>query len=69
MPEIWHFDDEDDALRILLRSGDVYVPAARSLALPLFTPDVLQRFIERRAEVTERMVMKEFVAWIKSEPV
>jgi len=67
VPEIWHFDEEDDAVRILVRSGETYIPAQRSLALPLFTPEVLQRFIERRAEVTERVVMKEFVAWIKSE--
>jgi Uma2 family endonuclease len=64
VPEIWHFDDEDDAVRILVRSGEAYVPASRSLALPLFTTETLQRFIERRSEATERVVMKEFVAWI-----
>jgi Uma2 family endonuclease len=64
VPEIWHFDDEDDAVRIVVRSGDAYIPAPRSLALPLFTPEILQRFIDRRAGATERVVMKEFVAWI-----
>lgn len=65
VPEIWHFDDVDDAVRILVRSGESYIPASRSLALPLFTPEVLQRFLERRAEVRERVAMKEFVAWVK----
>jgi hypothetical protein len=51
-------------VRIVVRSGEAYVPAGRSLALPLFTPDILQRFIERRSDAAERVVMKEFVAWI-----
>ena len=39
----------------------------RSAALPVFTPAVLQSFVERREEVSERTVIKEFVAWLKKQ--
>lgn len=68
VPEIWHFDSDDETVRILLHSGDSYVSAPRSAALPVFTPEVLQRFIGRRTEATERVVIKEFVAWLNSQP-
>lgn len=67
VPEIWHFDDEDDAVRILLLSGGSYATADRSAALPIFTPTVLQSFVERRAQVSERVVVKEFVAWLNAQ--
>jgi Uma2 family endonuclease len=64
VPEIWHFDDDDETLRIMVLNDNEYVPAARSLALPIFTPQLLQSFIERRRQTSERIVIEEFVSWL-----
>jgi Uma2 family endonuclease len=64
VPEIWHYDGDDDTLRILTCSGNRYTSAERSLAFPMLTPEALLRFLRRREVVSQRAVLKEFVAWI-----
>jgi Uma2 family endonuclease len=64
VPEIWHFDDEEEKIRILALVDGRYQPVEKSIALGLFTSELLQSFLERRRRTTEKIMMNEFVAWL-----
>lgn len=63
VPEIWHIKTTG-AIEILHRRGATYEPAAASLAVPFFTTERLQRFVEVRLELGHLPALRQFRASI-----
>jgi Uma2 family endonuclease len=64
VPEVWRLKDDNLTYYRLSREGK-YVRTPRSKAFPLLTPSIVEKFIQRRREVSENQVIREFVAWLR----
>ena len=64
VPEVWRLKDDNLTYYRLSRDGK-YVKITRSKAFPPLTPAMLEKFLQRRREVSENEVLREFVAWLK----
>jgi Uma2 family endonuclease len=64
VPEVWRLKEGTLTYYRLSRDGK-YVKSARSKAFPTLTPSVLEKFMQRRREVSENQVVREFVAWLR----
>ena len=57
VPEIWRHDGEH--LRMLARTADgQYAPIERSIALPLLTPEVVERFLAMEGKTDQTSIMR-----------
>ncbi len=64
VPEVWRL--ERGRLRFYrLKSKAKYEPVQHSLAFPFLKPADLMRFLNRRAEIGENAVVREFVEWAR----
>jgi Uma2 family endonuclease len=62
VPEIWRI--ERGRVRFYkLKSKAKYEAVARSVAFPFLKPADLMRFVDRRSEIGENAVVREFVVW------
>ena len=61
VPEVWRFTR--GRLRFHRLGKAEYDAAQHSLAFPFLTPPDLMRFVSRRVEVGEAVVVREFVEW------
>jgi Uma2 family endonuclease len=64
VPEVWRLKDDHLTYYRLSRDGK-YVRTPRSKAFPPLTPSVLEKFMQRRREVSENQVVRDFVAWLR----
>jgi len=65
VPELWRFDNRGRLRFYRLMKGK-YKSVAHSIAFPFLKPADLMRFINRRGEIGENAVVREFVEWAKS---
>lgn len=63
VPEVWLFDGKN--LQFLKRSRRTYRPNETSLAFPFLTPEDVLRFVSQYDSVSERLLIKQFVAWAR----
>lgn len=65
VPEVWRATTDTVTFYRLNRSGK-YVAMPRSKALPLLTPDVIERFLVQRKEKNETALVREFHKWVRT---
>jgi Uma2 family endonuclease len=66
VPEVWRY--ENDSLTFhRLGPNNQYIESATSLAFPMITPDDLMRVLEKRHEVDQNALVREFRAWVRQK--
>jgi Uma2 family endonuclease len=65
VPEVWQFDG--DSLKILGLAATEYSPQRQSLALPMVTVEVVQRFLLQAQEMGETSWAKAVRQWVKEQ--
>jgi Uma2 family endonuclease len=63
VPEVWRLERRDRLRFYRLKSKAEYEVVQHSIAFPFLKPADLMRFVNRRAEIGENAVVREFVEW------
>jgi Uma2 family endonuclease len=64
VPEVWRY--ADGSLTFLrLRQGN-YRRVSRSAALPPITPKVLEQLLDKRYDMSENQLIREFITWLRT---
>lgn len=64
VPELWRWDNGRIRIRLLSSEG-VYEDAQRSRALPMFPPEIAERFVRLRISGGETPASEAFTAWVR----
>ena len=66
VPEVWRYEKECLTFHHLGPNGQ-YVPSKASLAFPMITPDDLIRILDKRHEVDQNALIREFRGWVRQK--
>lgn len=66
VPEVWRVAGDKVTFYRHAKDG-TYVKTSRSKAFPIVTPAVIEDFLGKRRQMSERQLLKEYVKWLRKE--